>query len=82
MMENPSKDEAAAPNSETKQRARELPEKDDAANEQPRKKAKKEDQAKCSKCNKRLARRGMFVLLFERNMLPFPHLLMRSFFTL
>jgi hypothetical protein len=58
MMENASKDEAAAPNSETKQRARELPEKDDAANEQPRKKAKKEDQAKCSKCNKRLARRA------------------------
>eukprot|EP00544_Gedaniella_sp_CCMP2646_P006751 CAMPEP_0202496368 /NCGR_PEP_ID=MMETSP1361-20130828/19616_1 /ASSEMBLY_ACC=CAM_ASM_000849 /TAXON_ID=210615 /ORGANISM="Staurosira complex sp., Strain CCMP2646" /LENGTH=218 /DNA_ID=CAMNT_0049127681 /DNA_START=100 /DNA_END=756 /DNA_ORIENTATION=+ len=59
-MENASKHEAAAPTSETKQRARELhvPEKDDAVNEQPRKRAKREDQTKCSKCNKRLARRA------------------------
>ena len=53
-----------------------------ATDEQPRKRAKREDQAKCSKCNKRLARRGMFVLLFERNVLPRVHLTDIVVFTL
>jgi hypothetical protein len=48
-------------------RARALPpvKGDETATEQPRKRANREEQAKCVKCNKRLARRGMFVLYSE-----------------
>lgn len=79
-MEEVSKVEAAAQNLDVKRARDELHEKEEAAtDEQPRKRAKREDQAKCSKCNKRLARRGMFVFLFGLNTLPAFILLTLSF---
>lgn len=63
-MEGESSVEVAPPNLDAK-RPRDAPEKEEAVPtaepiEQPRKKARREELAKCSKCKKRHARRGMF----------------------